>query len=169
MNLNVTRNINNLRSMTVKALRGKYIEVFGEETRSCNKDFLWKRIAWRMQALEEGNISERGTRRAEELADDADLRVRMPADILRSNIEALDMRTESYSFQPNDIDRRLPMPGAILCREYKGKTIRVMVLDKGFEFNGNVYRSLTAIAKMVTGSKWNGFHFFGLHNKKVKV
>ena len=169
MNLNVTRNINNLRSMTVKALREKYIEVFGEETRSCNKDFLWKRIAWRMQALAEGDISERATRRAEELADDADLRVRMPATFLRSDIEASALRTASYSFQPDDGDQRLPMPGAIICREYKGKTIRVMVLDKGFEFNGNVYRSLSAIAKMVTGSKWNGFHFFGLHGKKVKV
>jgi len=154
--------------MTVKALRVKYIEVFGEETRSCNKDFLMKRIAWRIQALAEGDISERATRRAEELADDADLRVRMPATILRSDIEATDLRTTSYSFQPDKGDQRLPMPGAIICREYKGKTIRVMVLEKGFEFNGNVYRSLSAIAKKVTGSKWNGFHFFGLNGKKVK-
>jgi len=169
LNLNVTQNINNLRSMTVKALREKYIEVFGEETRSCNKDFLWKRIAWRMQALAEGDISERATRRAEELADDADLRVRMPATVLRSDIEASALRTASYSFQPDDGDQRLPMPGAIISREYKGNTIRVMVLNRGFEFNGEVYRSLTAIAKSVTGSRWNGFHFFGMNGKKVKV
>ena len=45
MNLNVMREVNTLRGMTVRALRERYIEVFGEESRSCNKDFLWKRIA----------------------------------------------------------------------------------------------------------------------------
>ncbi len=52
-------------------------------------------------------------------------------------------------------------------REYKGKTIRVMVLDAddGFEYNGQRYRTLTAVAKAVTGSHINGFRFFMLGNK----
>src|SRR5215204_3314843 len=72
-----------LREMTVDELRAKHLELFGEETRSRHKDFLWKRVAWRMQALEEGDLSERAKRRAAELARDADVRVRAPVDVLR--------------------------------------------------------------------------------------
>ena len=66
--------------MTMGELRGKYLEVFGEETRSYHKAFLRKRIAWRLQALAEGGLSERARRRAGELANDADLRLRAPRD-----------------------------------------------------------------------------------------
>jgi len=76
--LNIAREVAALKRMTVKELRGRYVEVFGEATRSGNKDWLWKRIAWRMQANAEGGLTERARRRAEELANDADLRVRRP-------------------------------------------------------------------------------------------
>ena len=64
--------IQGLSRMTVGALRARYLEVFGEETRSHHKEFLRKRIAWRLQALAEGDLSERARRRAEALATDAD-------------------------------------------------------------------------------------------------
>lgn len=73
MQTNVAREVPALKRMTPKELRGRYLEVFGEESRSGNKDFLWKRIAWRIQALAEGDLSERARRRAEELANDADI------------------------------------------------------------------------------------------------
>ncbi|HXR75326.1 MAG TPA: DUF2924 domain-containing protein [Bryobacteraceae bacterium] len=63
--------------LTVTQLRQKYAEVFGEETRSNNKQFLYRRIAWRIQALAEGGLSERARRRALEIANDADLRSRI--------------------------------------------------------------------------------------------
>ena len=78
MNTDTYKEIMSLTRMTVGELREKYLEVFGEETRSHHKDFLRKRIAWRLQALAEGDLSERARRRAEELADDADLRIRAP-------------------------------------------------------------------------------------------
>jgi hypothetical protein len=59
-------------------------------------------------------------------------------------------------------DDRLPMPGALLTREYRGRTIRVRVLPKGFDFEGTIYRSLSAVAKVVTGAHWNGYLFFGI-------
>ncbi|MDP8239768.1 MAG: DUF2924 domain-containing protein [Candidatus Hatepunaea meridiana] len=167
MTLKVLREVNILRSMTVKGLRGKYIEVFGEETRSCNKDFLRKRIAWRVQALAEGDLSERACQRAKELGNDADIRIRPQICTLISDAGSPSLRTTSYTFNPT-CDQRIPMPGAILSRQYKGTTIRVMVLEKGFEYNGEVYRSLTAVTRAVTGSRWNGFHFFGLRNGKTK-
>src|SRR5688572_31223637 len=64
--------------MTVTQLRQKYLEVFGEPSRSGNRDFLFKRVAWRVQSLAEGGLSERARRRAEELARDADIRTTIP-------------------------------------------------------------------------------------------
>ena len=144
--------------MTVGELREKYQVVFGEETRSWNKDFLRKRIAWRIQELAEGGLSERARRRAEELACDADLRIRPlePARLGKTVVRRL----------PVSHDRRLPMPGAVLTRQYQGETVTVNVLDDGFAFRGQVYRSLTAVAKAVTGSHWNGYHFFGLAGRR---
>ena len=54
------------------------------------------------------------------------------------------------------------MPGTVLTRDFKGRLLRVTVLDAGFEFEGRVHRSLSAIAELVTGTRWNGFLFFGL-------
>ncbi len=76
--------VQGLTRMTVGELRDKYLEVFGEETRSYHREFLCKRIAWRIQALAEGDLSERARRRAEELANDADLRTRAPRDPVAS-------------------------------------------------------------------------------------
>src|SRR5687768_12311828 len=70
--------ISALRNMTVGQLRDRYAEVFGEPTRSGNKDFLFKRVAWRIQSLADGGLSERARRRAEELARDADVRTTIP-------------------------------------------------------------------------------------------
>ena len=84
MDAALCKDIEDLERMSVPDLRGKYVEAFGEETRSFNKDFLRKRIAWRLQALAYGDISERARQRAAELANDADLRVRAPADPPRS-------------------------------------------------------------------------------------
>ena len=151
--------------MTAYQLREKYLEVFGEESRSNHKEFLFKRIAWRLQALAEGDISERARQRAKKLANDADLRVRAPA----GNFGFRRNRSDGSTFRrslPLNHDRRLPMPGAVLTRKYRDETIRVTVLDKGFEYEGEIYRSLSAVAKAVTGTQWNGFEFFGLRKKK---
>lgn len=75
--------------MTVGQLRQEHIEVFGEESRSNHKQLLFRRIAWRIQALAEGGLSERARRRAMEIANDADLRIEVIGnDLPRSNHEA---------------------------------------------------------------------------------
>lgn len=151
-----------LEDMTTDELRSKYREVFGEETRSRNKTHLWKKIAWRIQALEEGGLSERAKQRAAELADDADVRVRAPKGATETGALPAKERTVVARFTGRVRDPRLPVPGTVLTRKYKGKTVKVTVLDEGFEHGGRVYRSLSGIAKEVTGSHWNGFLFFGL-------
>jgi len=85
--------VQGLSRMTVGELRDKYLEVFGEETRSYHKEFLRKRIAWRIQALADGDLSERARRRAEELANDADLRTRSPRDPVASGSAEVKART----------------------------------------------------------------------------
>jgi hypothetical protein len=163
MAIDVAKEVRALEAMTVGELRDRYAEVFGEATRSFNKRFLVKRIAWRLQALEEGGLSERARRRAKELAVEADLRVRPP----KPPPEPADgevVRTGPLSVSS---DVRLPSPGVVLTRQYKGKTLHVRILESGFEFEGEVYRSLAAVAKKATGCHWNGFHFFGLQ-KPVK-
>jgi Protein of unknown function (DUF2924) len=57
-------------------------------------------------------------------------------------------------------------PGALLVREWKGKLERVMVLDKGFAWNGRTFGSLSQVAKAITGTSWNGHRFFGLRSAK---
>lgn len=150
-----------LQEMTVPELRAKYREVFEEEARSQHKENLWKAIAWRLQALEEGDLSDRARRRATELANDADVRVRAPRSAFGDGTSPEPGRTRVHSF-PKAHDARLPMAGTVITREYRGNLIRVTVLDRGFEHDGKVYRSLTALVREVTGSHWNGYHFFGL-------
>src|SRR5678816_1818443 len=75
---NIAKILAELARMTPAQLRAKYLEVFGEPSRSGNKDFLFKRVAWRIQALAEGGLSERARRRAEELARDTDIRLTIP-------------------------------------------------------------------------------------------
>ena len=73
MTTDIGKQLAELNQMTVRELREKYEDVFGEPTWAGNKDFLFKRIAWRIQSLAEGDLSERARRRADVLARDADL------------------------------------------------------------------------------------------------
>jgi hypothetical protein len=154
----VLKEIEGLRRLTVGGLREKYREVFGEESRSNHKDFLFRRIAWRIQANAEGGLSERACRRALEIANDADLRIRAPKTFGASEVS---LRT-AVGTVGGGRDSRLPAPGTLLTRDFKGQTYVVKVLAAGFEYDGRTYKSLSAIAGEIAGTRWNGFLFFGL-------
>src|SRR5580693_5831147 len=72
-------------------------------------------------------------------------------------------------------DRRAPQTreglglkaGALLVREWKGRLERVMILEEGFAWNGQTFRSLSQVAKAMTGTTWNGHRFFGLRQGKT--
>jgi len=161
MNASVLKEIEGLRRLTVGGLRDKYREVFDEESRSNHKDFLFRRIAWRLQANAEGGLSERARRRALEIANDADLRIRAPKEF-GSGDAAHRNAVTAISAVGGSRDNRLPAAGTLLTRDFKGRTYVVKVLDDGFEYEGRQYRSLSAIAGEITGTRWNGFLFFGL-------
>jgi hypothetical protein len=134
-------------------LKVRYLELFGEASRSNHKQFLVRRIAWRIQAVAEGDLSDRARERALSLARDADLRLSAPQD------------SSNVATQGRHRDSRLPAVGTILKRTFRDQSVTVRVLEKGFQYEGNVYRSLSAVARHVSGTHWNGFSFFGLHSE----
>src|SRR5262249_34868150 len=157
MALNVSHESAALQRLTTKQLRARYADVYGETTLAANKPWLIRRILWRRQALAEGDLSQRARRRAAELANDADLRILPP----RTPVVPTPVPPPLAAVVPPR-DERLPPPGTILARPYRGQTLHVRVLDDGFEFRGQVFPSLSAVAKLITGSHCNGFHFFRL-------
>jgi len=148
-----------LKKMTVTQLRERYVEVFGEASKSRNKDWLRKRVAYRIQELAEGGISERAKKRAAELARDADLRLNPPKDAPAP--------TPSPAPVAPTRDPRLPPVGTELKRTVDGKEHVVRVLEKGYEWEGKQYGSLSAVAMAITKTRWNGFLFFSLVQRKA--
>lgn len=162
--LNIDKEVARMRQMTVGELRDKYAQVFGEGTKARNKQWLIKRIAWRMQANEEGDLSERARRRAMEIANDADIRMMPPPGASRKSVAPERTIAHETKTQPSTE----LLPGMKLERVYKGRKVHVLVTDKGFVFEGDRYKSLTAVAKAATGKHWNGYHFFGLRKRGGK-
>ena len=161
MSKTVAAEVARLERMSVNRLTKRFEEVFGEQCRSRHKRYLIRRIAWRLQANAEGGLSERARQRAEELAVDAEIRVTPPRDKKPSDA------TPPATIQIGDSrDPRLPPPGNWIERSYKGQSIRVLVATDGFEYEGQRYRSLSAVAKAITGSHINGFEFFHLWGNK---
>ncbi len=165
MNATIRKQIEEVQQMKVKQLHDKYLQLFGQESHSNHRQFLVRRIAWRLQALAEGGLSERARRRAMEIANDADLRIRAPKGFLETDPDGQAERTVIRGL-PGIADNRVPMEGTVLTREFKGKQITVRVLDNAFEYEGQRYRSLSAIASRIAGTRWNGFVFFGLKGGK---
>jgi hypothetical protein len=158
LDVKVLIEIEKLRRASLTALREKYREAFQEETRSRHREHLFRRIAWRLQALAEGDISQRARTRAQQIARDADLRKVAPPDSLTVGGE----RVRTARGNRRQPDSRLPLPGTVLNRKWKGRTLLVEVLSDGFRYENRHYTSLGKIAVAVTGTRWNGLAFFGL-------
>lgn len=159
MSLNIKKEHAALDRMTIAELRDRYTELSGDTTASRNRIWLIRRILWRMQSREHGGLSQAAIDRARELAQGADLRVTAPKQKIATESGN---RTVTKHFAAKS---RVPIPGSRITRRYKGRMIEVLVLREGFEFEGERYSSLSAIAKHITGSHWNGFRFFNLPSK----
>ena len=159
MKLQVREEIETLSKLSARALKLRYRKLFGEDPGTSNRTRVFRRLAWRLQARAEGELSERARKRAAELASGTDVREHPPASFL----EQLKIDAAAGAGR----DPRLPVAGSELTREYQGRSIRVRVLERGFEYEGVHFKSLSAVAARVTGVRWNGFCFFGLDNKQV--
>ncbi len=145
-----------LQHLSVTELRQQHSQLFpDEQVVSANKTYLQRRVAYRLQELAFGGLSRQAEERLQQLI--------QQHDPINRKSEKPDTPLESSQQKPKSLrDRRLPIPGTILTKVYKGVPFQVNVLAKGFEFQGKTYRSLTAIATVITGMHWNGYLFFGL-------
>ncbi|WP_338873611.1 DUF2924 domain-containing protein [Myxococcus stipitatus] len=152
-----------LAQMRVPELARKYEELYGEPTRSRNAPHLRKRLAFRIQELAEGGLSSRAVARIAELGDTLPESWRMRQAEVEKKPAAGPLPAA-----PDSRDTRLPPPGTVLTRVYRGTELRVTVREGSFEYEGKLHRSLSSIARQVTGTTWNGFTFFGLNEGNSK-
>jgi len=153
----LAKDIGGLQELGLAELRGRYMEVYGEEARSKNLPYLRKKIAFRIQEQMDGGLSAAAQARLLELSS-------AEASAERPKVEKRPTLTLAprSSMNTEGRDPRLPNAGSLLSREFKGFAHDVQVLESEFIYRGRSYRSLSAIAKEITGTPWNGFLFFGL-------
>ncbi len=155
----IAAKIEHLKRLTVNDLQDEYLKRYGNESRSSNRQYLLKKLAYRIQEQREGGMSPSGFRRIQELSQGTELRVRPPKEVVREVAKIVESSIR---------DPRLPKPGTVLTKDYDGKTFQVTVRTDDFEYKGLSYRSLSAVAKEISGTSWNGFLFFGLQNRSRK-
>ena len=145
-----------LKKKSLGELQVKYKELFpSQNVPSNNKVFLWRKIAYRLQELKYGGISAETQSKIQQLI--------QHYDPINNKVLRPDTSTVSRpKKQGLSRDKRLPIPGTVIIKEYKGIKFEIKALESGFEYHNKVYKSLTAIAKEVTGAHWNGYLFFNL-------
>lgn len=141
-----------LKNAPVEEFLERYKELYGEDAASNHRLYLWRKIAYRLQECEYGSLSAKAKGRLKALIEEYD----------PINNKALRPDKPAPCAPTASKDKRLPIPGTIITKEYKGVKYQVKVLEKGFEFKGKIYKTLSAIAKEMTGSHWNGYLFFNL-------
>ena len=142
-----------LKEMKSEELLRKYLEIFDDQRPKINNaEYLRKKISYRIQEIAHGGLSEDAKTRLEQL-----ITVYDPI-----NNRLLRKTTGKESGVKIKRDRRLPIPGSIITKIYKGVEIKIKVLEKGFEYDGKTYRTLSQVANVLSGNHWNGYLFFGL-------
>ena len=161
MTIDIERERAGLEGLCIGDLRLRYEEVFSEVSTSRHRHYLIKRILWGIQANAYGGLSTAALERARELANAAELRLTAPANPATGNGQTITrMVTAGIMGSKSE-----PVPGTQLERMYKGQKIVVTIMENGVRWNGELYRSLSAVANAVTGSHWNGKAFFGMKRK----
>ena len=161
-----------LETMNVPALAEKYRELYGEPTRSRNRAYLKKRLAWRIEAMFQGGLSQRALERIEQLGDQLPERwqMRLGQPGISESAETTDAEPKTpptvlAATEPRD--PRVPPVGTVIRRAFDGQTHEVTVCAEGFEYAGQRHKTLSAIATLITGTRWNGFLFFGLNKRNA--
>lgn len=145
-----------LKDKSIAELQVECTRLFdGQKVPSDNKVHLIRKIAYRMQELEYGGLSEETKAKIAELITKYDP---INNKALRPQVVSGGKNVVAI---PHLRDKRLPIPGTLLQKRYKGQEYHVKVLEKGFEYKDKFYKSLSAVAHEITGAHWNGFSFFG--------
>jgi hypothetical protein len=145
-------------------LQAVHRELFGVQHRIANCQHLRRKIAWHLQASKDGGLPESVRQYAIAIARGTELRLRISENVGRRQAGIpLEQTVTTTVIQTRDA--RLPMPGSLLVKDYKSQTVVVKVLDDAFEYDGRRFSSLSAIAGEITGTRWNGYAFFGLEKE----
>jgi hypothetical protein len=136
-----------LKSAPIADLKATWRDLFGKESPPFNRRYLESRLAYRIQELAYGGLKPETVERLKALADDLD-----------------DDRSKLRRHGTNS----RPIAGTQLVREWQGVEHRVTVTDGGFLHQGKPYKSLSAIARAITGTRWNGWVFWGLKNQRAR-
>ena len=156
--------IEDLPKMNARQLQAIHLECFGSEHPIANCQHLRRKIAYYVQASKEPGLPESVRQYAIAIARGMSLRMRISGNASRRQAGVpLDQTVTTKVVQTRD--SRVPMPGCLIVKEYKAQSIIVKVLSDGFEYGGRRFTSLSAIAGEITGTRWNGFAFFGLEKE----
>ena len=134
-----------LKAMSVNELKTEWQAMFDAPAPNNSRTFLESRLAYRIQELTYGG---------------PDKQTRRLLDLLADEVEGTLTRKAQIA------DPRNPVVGTKLIREWDGIAHTVTVLKEGFEWGGQRYKSLSAVARAITGTRWNGYRFFGLRERK---
>ena len=142
---NILAQLTALKTTSTTDLRMQWLGLFGTEAPLYNRRFLESRLAYRIQELAFGGLK-------------------------AETVKRLDALAASFS-ETNPVLRRIrkdqkPVSGTRLIREWKGMEYCVTVTNEGYEFQGRPYKSLSSIARAITGTRWNGWVFFGLKSQR---
>ena len=148
----IAQQLRELHDLTPAELAGRYEDLFGKPPRVRNKAWLRRQVAWKIQERHYGGLSPRAKARLDELISQIDLPLARP--------------------EPKRQPRRSPeqrelIVGTTITRQWHDQEIRVQVREDGFEWEGRPYRSLSAIARAVTGANWSGPLFFRLKARRT--
>jgi hypothetical protein len=146
MSNSVLAQIGALKSMDAKALKARWRDLFDTEPPPYNRRFLESRLAYRIQELAYGGLKPETVERLAALAE----------------------QVGGKGARRGRIAKERPIAGTRLLREWQGVEHSVTVRDDGFEYQGRPYKSLSAIARLITGTRWNGWIFFGLKNQRAR-
>ena len=151
--MSVLKQIADLRNLSHEELRALWHTLCGGEPPASNRRFIMKRLTYRIQEIAYGGLS-------------GEAHVKMDAVLKRHGYDENGMPAAGCGRGERRKD--MPVIGSKLVREWNGRRCEVTTLRDGFEFEGRKYRSLSAIAKAVTGTHWNGRAFFGLAGRNAR-
>ena len=137
-----------LQTASMSELKQQWQELFDKPAPPYNRRFLESRLAYRIQELAYGGLKPETVRRLEALG------------------EQIDGRGREKRKKPAAHDR--PIAGTRLIREWQGVEHMVTVTEDGYDWQGRPYKSLSAVARAITGTRWNGWTFFGLKSQKAR-
>jgi hypothetical protein len=135
-----------LKTTPTPGLKALWRDLFASEPPPYNRRFLESRLGYRIQELAYGGLKPETVERLDALADE----IGRPG------------RVQKGKRTPKD----RPVAGTRLIREWKGVEHSVTVHDDFYEYQGRRYESLSVIARFITGTRWNGWVFFGLKNQR---